>query len=104
MKRGNKMTIEKIKEKLNIFMNEHKKDTYFEDYKRYNFVGYNGVDNQATPFKTYEEAKNYAVSSGTGYVLVINTEKIYTYKPRTNADFRKDIIKDNLRKRDFYGI
>lgn len=54
----------------------------------------------------YSSAKN-RVDKG-GYVLVIDKQKIYTYKTKTEAEYmeylKKEIKRENSKKMNFYGL
>lgn len=97
-------TLEQLKEMIERFKAEHKNDKYADEVFKYNFAAYCGASNSLTLCKDYSEAKNYATSGGNGCVLVINTEKIYNYKAYTNQNIRNQVIADNMKKRDIYGL
>lgn len=74
---------------------EHKEEAYeydcnlYEEYKQYNFLGYSAEKNKAYLFKTYDDAKP-CVERG-GQILVIDKNKVYNYKVKTDEEFDKYI-------------
>lgn len=79
---------------------------FFEEFKNYNFLGYNIIDNTNNLFETYSEAKNY-VEEG-GQILVIDKEKVYNYKIKTEDEYfnylNSQIKSENLNKKNYYGL
>lgn len=77
-----------------------------EEMKKYNFLSYDLIDNVARLHNDYADAKRY-VEKG-GQVLVIDKEKVYTYKVKNDEEYseylRKEIQKENLRKINYYGL
>lgn len=87
--------------------NLYEQDLYFfSKFKNYNFLGYDAIEKRSNLFETYEEAKKY-VDRG-GQILVINQDKIYTYKIKSDDEYfeylSSEIKKENLQKKDFYGL
>lgn len=50
-----------------------------------NFLAYCNEYERAHLYETYQEAKNFADKGG--YVLVIDKEKVYTYKDKTDDEY-----------------
>lgn len=100
-------TLEQLKEMREKKLKKLSKSEFYEEYLNYNFVAYN-VDykNEINLYETYAEAKKYAQRGG--QVLVLNTEKIYEYKVKTDDEFikyiRNQIRKENYEKMNRYGL
>lgn len=99
-------TLEQLKKMIEDWKEEHKNDEYFEEYKNYNFAAYNFESNNLVLFESYNRAKNYAEFGG--QVLVIDKEKIYTYKTKTEEEIQEyvanEVRRENFNKRNFYGL
>lgn len=99
-------TLEELKEMREQYLNARKDDEDFEKYSTYNFVAYNCEDDNVRCYEDYASAKNYAEFGG--QVLVLNTEKIYTYKIKNEEEIREylkyQIKNDGYAKMNRYGL
>jgi len=78
----------------------------YEEFKKYNFLSYNLESDKAVLCSNYECAKAFAEKGG--QILVIDKEKVYNYKVKSDEEYREylrnEIKKEDLRKMNYYGI
>ena len=79
---------------------------YYELFKSYNFVAYNFEKNSVKCSKDFASAKSYAEDGG--QVLVLNTNKIYTYKVKNIEEYlnylKKEINSNTNSLMNRYGL
>lgn len=81
-------SLEELKEMRKEWLKGYEDDKeYYELFKSYNFVAYNLKDNKIICSKDYESAKCYAEQGG--QVLVLNNDKIYTYKVKNDKEYEE---------------
>ena len=74
------------------WLKEYEDGEYYELFKNYNFVAYNLEKNSVKCSKDYADAKCYAEDGG--QVLVLNTNKIYTYKVKSDEEYSEYLKKE----------
>lgn len=106
-------TLEELKEMRKNWLDEKKAlieteedEELYNKWLNYNFLAYSINLNSISLFNNYNEAKNYCDDGG--QVLVIDKDKIYTYKVKTEEEYQKylsnQIKYENLNKKNYYGI
>ena len=99
-------TLEELKEMRKIWLDARKHSEYYEEFKNYNFLAYSCNYDDVKLAKTYAEAKSYAEEGG--QVLILNNDKIYTYKVKSEDEYMKylenQIKYGNQRTMNSYGL
>lgn len=99
-------TLEELKEMRKKYLNERKNSKYYEEFKNYNFLGYSCNYDEIRLGRTYADVKCFAEEGG--QVLVLNTDKIYTYKVKAEEEYMRylenQIKYENQRKMNCYGL
>lgn len=106
-------TLEELKKLRKEWLNEKHSDIeteldeeLFEEWKNCNFVAYNAYSDSISVFDNYQLAKKYCEQGG--QVLVLDKEKIYTYKMKTDEEYYRyldnQLKYENLKKKNYYGL
>lgn len=99
-------TLEELKRMREDWLKKREDSEYYEEFKSYNFVAYSYENDAVCCRKSYADAKAYADQGG--QVLVLKTEKIYTYKIKSDEEYNdylsNEIKKENFSKMNYYGL
>lgn len=100
-----KLRKEWLEEKRKNIETEEDEELY-NKWLNYNFLAYSVDSDSVSLFDSYDKAKNYCDNGG--QVLVIDKDKVYTYKAKSEEEYQEylsnQIKYENLNKRNYFGI
>lgn len=99
-------TLEELKEMRKNYLKGYEGDEYLQKLEKCNFLAYNVESDSVVLYDTYAAAKNYAEMGG--QVLVLDKDKIYTYKVKSFDKYvnyvGNQIKQNNYNKMNKYGL
>lgn len=98
--------LEELKEMREEWLKARRKDKFYNTWKNCNFIAYSCAEDKITLAETYEDAKTWAEMGG--QVLVLDKNKIYTYKIKTLDEYQEylanEIRHDARNTMNRYGL
>lgn len=99
-------SLEELKEMREEWLKARKKDKWYDFWKNCNFVAYSYSNDDIMLAESYKDAKTYADMGG--QVLVLNKDKIYTYKVKTLDEYQEyltnEIRREAINTMNRYGL